>query len=189
MTGDFDPNWTFEQVVDAQEEAEKQGMDRFNLKGPYWKWVGLHQLDDLEERFVKGEKFALMEALYICSSSDLPIPDWAAKAYTKCFNQVRWAYVGSWDEAFGRPFEKGTHVAKIRRHDRLKVEVYIKLRRYLKNNPDVPIDEHLFELIGKEVGISRSLANKLYYEGKDFLDDTLPRIFDRSWQFEDPSTL
>src|SRR3569623_2277533 len=48
---------------------------------------------------------ALLGALRICANYDLVMPAWLSRAYIKAYDSVLFARVGSWDRAFGRPFD------------------------------------------------------------------------------------
>ena len=92
--------------------------------------------------------------------------------------------IGSWDEAFGRPFPKGTHLKEYRQRRKLRLAISVRvnqirtLNTFDKNSPPppirlgepnppaIPFDDGYFEQVGEEFGIKKSLAKKLYYESK-----------------------
>ena len=106
---------------------------------------------------------------------DLSIPPWAAKAYIVRFRKVLHLEADSWDAAFGRPYPKGLHLAKARRRRELRFRVYGRVRDLTKDG--TALDERLFERVGDEFEIGKTLCNDLYYEAVRFLErrGLLPR--------------
>ncbi|QKD03463.1 hypothetical protein [Mesorhizobium loti] len=134
----------------------------------------LEFLPELEKLFAAGDKYALMQAISQCALYDLVLPRWAAEAFLEGYYSVLNLRSASWDEAFGRPYKKGFHLdkAKVRRSARL--EVFLAVGRIRAREPNTPIDDHLFERVGQECNVGRSLANQLYYEHKRYADSLLP---------------
>lgn len=136
----------------------------------------MHKLDDLERQFKAGDGFSLLLAIRVCANHDLPLPDWAARAYIARFDKVLTCRVGSWDDAFRRPFRKGLHLGRARSRRGLRVAVLNRVREILASEPETPIDDGLFEHVGAEFDIGKTLANKLYYEAERWFGfKTLPR--------------
>ena len=159
-------NWTLEQVIAEQEKAEAEGLDWLDPTGPICKWDALQKLDWIERQFSKGDNFALLHAIRICAQRDLVIPEWAARAYIKRFNDVLNCRTNSWDGAFGRPYPNGMHLSKARQRRQLRFAVYNRVREILAANPKRPIDEGLFASVGDEFDIGKTLCNRLYYEAR-----------------------
>ena len=132
-------------------------------------------LEELKERFLKGPdndrhkelerdgSLALFEAIAFCGRTNIVIPTWAATAFNDGFHRVLWAEVATWDEAFDRPWPPRTDRSAVRRHTRIMTEIYLRVRT-LHEGGDRAIDEELFEDVGKEFKIGRSLCSKLYYQ-------------------------
>ena len=99
----IDKEWTFEQVMEANERAVENDPELPKRVQPLFVWSALHDLDRYEQRLRSGENFALLLAISKCAQHDIPLPDWTARAYLKKFRSVLNYRVGSWDEAFGRP--------------------------------------------------------------------------------------
>jgi hypothetical protein len=137
-------------------------------------WTRL-QLEELKQRFLDGGQEAhefepvgsssLMEAIAVCGSADIPLPRWAADAFSKAIRRVFSAEIATWDEAFGRPWPKRTDFSALRRHMGMMQEIFLRVRT-LHEDGDRAIDEELFEDVGKEFKIGRSLCSKLYYQEK-----------------------
>ena len=48
----------------------------------------------------------------------------------------------------------------------LKFAVFVAATKMLKENPNMPIDEYLFEIVGGKYAIGKTLAAEYYYEAK-----------------------
>ncbi len=92
------------------------------------------------------------------------MPEWLAAEFLKCYIKV-WNYkVASWDEAFGKPFPKGTHLAKLRKVRKYKSEVYRLVRQGSAQGKG--IGKILFEEVGDELGLNATETEELYYRIK-----------------------
>ena len=67
--------------------------------------VAIGRLDDARKSFERGDRMALLDAIRTCAHYGVVIPEWVCSAYIKACESVLFAQVGSWDEAFGRPFD------------------------------------------------------------------------------------
>jgi hypothetical protein len=124
----------------------------------------LRQLNALEQQYAKGDGFSLLLAIRICANHDLVIPRWAAMAFIKGVNAVLNCRTDSWDGAFGRPYPTGMHLAKARRRRELRFAIAARISELVAANPKRPIDEGLFETVGDEFDIGKTLCGKLYYQ-------------------------
>lgn len=136
--------------------------------------LALEYLPELEKSFKAGDKFALLQAISECALHDLVLPDWAAMAFLEGYYSVINLRSGSWDDAFGKPFKKGMHLDQARTRRQARLKVYLAVRRILASEPHTPIDDHLFDRVGKECNVSRSVANQLYYQQRRYMDSLLP---------------
>ena len=162
-----DKGWSFEEACAAQERAVDADPEMENLpSAPVYQWVALHELDELERQFQRGDDFALMEAICKCAMHDLLMPEWVQRGYIDRFRKVQHCQTASWDEAFGRPYPKYFHLDAARNRRQLRPRVYNRIREIQKTEPKTPTDEYLFERVGAEFGIGSTLASKLYYEMK-----------------------
>jgi hypothetical protein len=130
---------------------------------PEFRFLASLQLGSLRRAFEAGHQRSLMAAIRVCANHDLPLPDWASKAYIHSYDQVLNARMKSWDEAFGAPYPKGTNLAATRKHRILKSAVVTRVQAIRASEPGTPIDEDLFERLGAELHIGKTLASKLYY--------------------------
>jgi hypothetical protein len=120
------------------------------------------RLDQHRGRLLAGESVALLDAIEICATFRVPLPQWAADEFVKRF--LAWAdfSVLTLDEAF-EVTRKGTHLSASRRRALLSYRILdeIARRRKLKQ----PVDEGMFEAVAEAVGdVSAQLVRKIYYE-------------------------
>src|SRR5260370_38377758 len=120
------------------------------------------RLDLHRKRLLAGEFVALLDAIDICATFRVPLPQWAADEFVKRF--LPWAdfSVPTLDEAF-EVTRKGTHLSASRRRALLSYRILdeIARRRKLKQ----PVDEGMFEAGAEAVGaVSAQLVRKIYYE-------------------------
>lgn len=101
-------------------------------------------------------------------------PEWLADAFAKRFDAVLNADVASWSDplAFGTPYQKGTHIAAVRKALRNGPKVVSKVNAILKSDPQTPISKALFERVGIHLGLGATLTEELYY---DFRVNVPPR--------------
>jgi hypothetical protein len=170
MTTIVEKTWTAEQAWAAQVEAMANGLEVSDPSGPYYRWDALHVVDNLKGRFETGDRRALLAAIRECANHDLPMPDWVAAAFIRAYDNVHQMRLGSWDDAFGRPYPKGFHLAKARRRQQIGPAVWMAVKVIRDEEPETPIDEGLFERVGAKLGIGKTLANELYYRWKPRLE-------------------
>lgn len=160
--------WSMDEVFEAQEEWEKYSPASREL-GPFVRWTGAMKLCGLYRAYQDGDKKAILEALAICCFYSLPIPRWLERACLAAYRKVQNYKVKSWEDVFGRPHPKGTHILTKRQEIEYSRKVYERIQQIKKNKPSTPIDGALFERIGKEFGIGgKTLTEGYYYKGKDW---------------------
>ena len=120
-------------------------------------------VEKLRERFEAGDEGALLDAVDCSARGGIPLAVWAANAF--CERYMQWArfQAKSLDASFKVERRKGAHLKDRARREMLKWRVVIELLR-LQREKRMPVDEALFARVGKRLGISRSLANKIYYD-------------------------
>ncbi len=111
-----------------------------------------------------------MKTIEVCALHEFVVPDWASKAYIEAFRSIERMKVRSWDQAFGPPFKKGVHLHEAAQRQRLAPAVFAEVREVLALDPASPIDDGLFEQVGKRFGIGKTLAKELYYERQSFYE-------------------
>jgi hypothetical protein len=154
----FDEAWT------ATEAALKAGQpDGPHL--PIYQWNALEEISGLKVAFDRGDKVALFAAMKNCAQHGLVMPEWVSRAFLAGYRKVISYRVGSWDEAFGRPHPKGKHLDNLREDREKQVAIAIHIRRLVRSEGR-PIDDALFEEVGKKFGMAKTRCNRLYYEAK-----------------------
>jgi hypothetical protein len=162
--------WSFEDAWDAQEEWENRYGPNIQGRGPFFRWAGAQELNELYDIHKDGNKQAVIEALYICSLNSLPLPRWCEMVFLSAYRQVRHYKAKSWDDVFGQPHVKGTHLEAKKEEREKSLRVYQRIKKIKQKNPDTPIDGHLFETVGKEFGTGgKTKTEQWYYKWKNKL--------------------
>jgi len=132
-------------------------------------------LEILKEIFEGGGKWALLYAIYHCCLVKRPLPEWLQFAFLDAYESAKGFKVKSWDDAFDRLHPKGTHVDKEKRHFELR---YVITQRVEKlRSEKKPVDNELFDEIGKELGIGgHTTVSKIYYEEHGRLKEITDRF-------------
>jgi hypothetical protein len=126
-------------------------------------------LEILKERFEGGDRSALLCAIRHCLLLKRRLPDWLRLGFLSAYDSATAYEIKSWDEVFGRPHPKGTHVDKEKRHFELG---HVIVQRVEELQSEMPVDKDLFEKIGKELGIGGGTTiSKIYYEERRRLDE------------------
>jgi hypothetical protein len=120
-------------------------------------WVYVPPMEGFRLRFEEGDKRALFEAI---NWDQKGLPDWVKKALGNAYWRFKDGDLKSWEEVFGKPFP-GKSRKRARQRARA-LEVWTEVR--LRINQGQPIDEHLFEQVGKKLGLGgHSTVSALYY--------------------------
>jgi hypothetical protein len=126
-------------------------------------------LEILKEIFEGGGKWALLDAIYYCLLLERALPEWLRKAFLGAYHSKTAYEIKSWNDAFGQPHPKGTHVDKKKRHFELR---HVIVQRVEELQSEIPVDKRLFEKIGKDLGIGGgTTVSKIYYEERRRLDE------------------
>lgn len=156
--------WDIETVMKEQERVEREEPETPFYAQPLAKWDALQRIEVERQRYVAGDQNALMSAIACCAGHDLIMPDWVSKGFRKAYYSVAHFHTASWDEAFGAPHRKGTHLDKARQRWELRPQIWLYVRE-LKSK-GVPTDPALFETVAEKFGIGRRQAEDLYYSAK-----------------------
>jgi len=151
---------------EAMEASEKTG------RPLYQKWVDAHYFKDLEKGYKKSKnKSIILEAVFVCTLNDFDLPEWLKAAYRTAYRNVRHYRAGSWSEAFGPAHPKGAHIPAKRELRENEYLIYNRIREIIALEPETPIDGHLFERVGRELGIGgKTKISKIYYKIKKRLN-------------------
>lgn len=158
-------DWTLKEAWAASETALMVSPERSfsDPTLPFFQWVSLHQLDQLQARYEQGEKFALMLAIRKCANHDLIMPPWVATGYIAAFDTILNYRSKDWNEVFGSPIPKGAHLNALRKQRKLEYAVHNEIVRIRNSELNRAIDAELFESVGKQFNIGKTLAEEYYY--------------------------
>ncbi|MCO6440704.1 MAG: hypothetical protein J5I81_06350 [Nitrococcus mobilis] len=137
------------------------------------------QLEEYRLMFEAGYSDALMHALMFCARWGVLMPEWVDRELHRSWNRFISRSADDLGEAFGIQWPKGKHKAAYIKKRRLEFAVYGRIRElHLKPQwrvhngewhqvRNMPIDEHLFDEVGKEFHIGKRLASEYYYSVKE----------------------
>jgi hypothetical protein len=116
--------------------------------------------------FVRGDRGALLEAVFACAASDVLLPRWASDAFVRAYLETK---VGpprhtSWDAVFGKPHSdaKGKHLYAQFKAYKFKYHVYAAV---LEMRGTRPHKTDVFPAVAKRFerfGISEALCRKYF---------------------------
>lgn len=158
-------NW--DQLMEEQDKWDALPPDERPRVSPVARYAALDILEQCRQRFEQsGDGWEILLAIRNCGVGDIPLPEWLKRAYIERFDRVLNAQLKSWDEAFDPPYPKGAHLHRIRRDRQLRFAIYNAVSSILRTEPDTPVDEQLFDRVGRKFAISKTKANDLYYQAK-----------------------
>ena len=120
-------------------------------------------VEQLRCKYEAGDARALLEAIDFCVRAGMPAPVWLAEAWCAQYEEWVMFRAKTLDEAFGVSRPKGMHIDQAALRQRLKARVVLEVLR-LHREKHLPIDQDLFTLVGKMLGIEGGLVNKIYYK-------------------------
>jgi len=131
-----------------------------------WKKIVAVADEQRGRAYKSGDKLKLFETLLDCAVSGRNLPDWAREVIRDAYWLSYAGKLKSWEEIFGKPFpgksQKGSFT------NARTVEVWVAVRQRIEKRQtvkDQPIDESLFEEVGRELGIGgHSTVSRLYYQ-------------------------
>lgn len=158
-------DWTLKEACAANEAAMAENPERSFADPtlPLYRWVALHELEQLRAQYEQGEKFALMLAIRKCANHDLIMPRWVGAGYIRAFDTILNYRSKDWNEVFGCPIPKGEHLAALRKKRCLEYGVFNEIVEIRQRDPSRAIDTGLFESVGEKFNIGKTLAEEYYY--------------------------
>jgi hypothetical protein len=108
-----------------------------------------------------GDKGALLLMIRHCFMQHWPVPDWAQQAFVDACSYVEMGGGTSWDEVFGCPHPPRKHKRSIQLENR-KYGIHERVREIVKKE-GAPIDDKLFERVGRESGFGGATVIKNAY--------------------------
>ncbi|MBF0500020.1 MAG: hypothetical protein HQM09_07805 [Candidatus Riflebacteria bacterium] len=130
-------------------------------------WIVAVNIKDVQSQIEKGNGNALMFAVRACLDAGLVAPEWLSKAFAKKVSMIEKAEVASWDDALGRPFAKRKQLIEIQESLEIGWDIYEDV--IAANMDGTPIDNELFESVGKRFGIKKTRTATLYARVKRWI--------------------
>jgi hypothetical protein len=114
----------------------------------------------LKRQFEAGDKSVLLFAIHACLESRRPMPEWLRIAFFNACEAAEGFEIKSWDEVFGPPVPKGTHLKTEKRNAALRFLIVKRVQA------EKPIDKGLFDKIGQELNppLSGTTVSEIYYD-------------------------
>lgn len=153
------------------EEAQALAGDDISPTSPIFQWADAQYINESRGRIEGGDGFEVLACIRRCVTSGLIAPKWLGMEFNKRYDAVLNCHAKSWNDdiAFGMPYKKGVHLNALKRKRESMFAVYIETKRILKENPNLPIGEELFEIVGKKFAMQKTLASEYYYEAKKIM--------------------
>jgi hypothetical protein len=136
--------------------------DFLNQTEEFWRKNPKGFSDYLMSKYHAGDRTALMKMIYWSARLGLLIPQWAAAELVQRCDLAWFGHFRLWDDVLGPLHPKGTDLANLRRRQQ-SVAIYLRCRD-IKEQEGAPIDDGLFERVGKEFGMKKTLCSELYGE-------------------------
>lgn len=160
--------WSPDEALAAQEQWESRCERNLQGRGPFFRWMGAQMLKELYDNRRDEGAQTIIDALFVCASHSLPIPRWCEKSVISGYLSVAQFKAKCWDDVFGHPHPKGTHLGT-KRQEREKCRVvYSYIEKLRKDDATIAIDGSLFEAVGKKFAIGgKTLTEGYYYRWKN----------------------
>jgi hypothetical protein len=166
---EFDP-WksSYEEAIKLQEDLGNP----IRPQAPIFQKSAADHIQSRKEQIKEGDGFEVLSCIRWCINHGLVAPIWLCKEFNKRYDSVLNLKAKSWDDplAFGKPYKKNFNLNAAHKKKYKKFGVYIEIKRQLNCNPKPPIDDHLFEIVGKQFDIGKTLAKEFYYEVENDFD-------------------
>src|SRR5262245_55861000 len=119
---------------------------------------------DAKRRFDRGDKGAILEAIFHCALGELPLADWPRDAFMRAYTETK---VGpplhrSWDVVFATPHEKHEKLHAKLLAGALRWRVYIAV---LDLRAKQPHKDH-FPAVAARFGIGEALCRKYFRQAQ-----------------------
>lgn len=123
---------------------------------------------DLEQEFAAGDISAALKVVHLCVMLGEPPevwPGWARDYFVNVCNSGYEGELKSWDEVFGTPYTSEKYRRKVR-DEHFPWVIYESVKAATKDGR--PIDDKLFEEIGRKLGVGgKTLVKELYAKARD----------------------
>jgi hypothetical protein len=121
--------------------------------------------EENRKSYKASDKTALLRMLVQCALFRRAMPEWASQAFILIYRAALAGGIRSWDDVFGQPWQPEKPRAQQRRvrTQARKYEVWMRVRQLHEGEDKPAIDNALFELVGRQLGIgSKSTVAALY---------------------------
>lgn len=120
-----------------------------------------HQVENRRTAVTKGNGDALLAAIMDVVHGRIPFPEWLAVEVAAAIRRYTHHHVSTLDQAFGVKRPAGYRRKAVR--ERLEKAAIVIHAVHDLNRAGYPIDENMFEEVGKHVGVRKTTASKWYY--------------------------
>jgi hypothetical protein len=159
----FDP-WksSYEEAIKLQEDLGNP----IGPQAPIFQKSAADHIQSRKEQIKEGDGFEVLSCIRWCINHGLVAPIWLCKEFNKRYDSVLNLKAKSWDDklSFGKPYKKSFNLNAAKKEKYKKFTVHAEVIRLLNSRPKPPIDDGLFELVGKQFGIGKTLAKEYYYK-------------------------
>jgi hypothetical protein len=125
-------------------------------------------LEEMRLYFEAGDKYALLRAIRFCLNQKIVAPAWIVTAFFRATNKWYQMDVKTLDAALGVEWPKGKSMAAAKKRRKLQNAVYCAVSETRQRDPDRPIDDLLFEDVGKQFSVGKTLAKDYYRSAREF---------------------
>jgi hypothetical protein len=124
------------------------------------------RLERARLQYEQGHKRQLLYSLDFCLTNNVEVPPWVKKGLSNAMDAAHYYRIKSWDDVFGVVLPKSKRLATEQRNMKISWDLFNRVRDL--HEAGAAIDEDLFEKVGKEFGVGKTLASELYYTaGRD----------------------
>jgi hypothetical protein len=155
------PEFLFAEQLDPNLVHDKERMAKYLPEAE-------RALEQEHAKLEAGDKRAVLRAVYLCATYNMPMPDWTRHAFLVAYNAILNVEAKSWDDVFGRAFPKKVNWSYLKNHVELKNEVWREM--CLARIEGKSVVEETFSDVGKKLGKSAGKVRELFYEAKGEYD-------------------
>ena len=119
-----------------------------------------HILDMYKTIYEQGQRYSVIPALALCFSSNLEIPKWVKAGYLTALEQLYNGDHTTLDHALGMKRGRGKRGKSHKLSSDQEHKIYARVCELRQQG--MAVDDSLFESVGKEFGIGKTLAKETY---------------------------
>ncbi len=166
--GEIDENSSLAEAIEANYfQTAVLGQD----PGPYspiHQWSALRDIQDLKEKYERGDRGALIDVAKHVAHHGLRFPEWARTPFVHAWREVAHYRVSSWDDVFGRKIPKGRHRSRMEKEFRLAFQIYSEITGMReKDKKSAPLSDDLFEQVGRRFGVAKTVCRELFEHARN----------------------